>query len=356
MSSLIATGLQPFVANGSLAGAVTLVATAVRVLDVTAVGFADIGAGKPMQPDSLFWIASMTKPMTAAALLMLVDEGRVNVADPVAKYLPEFKGQMVVVEKDDAHVLLRPPVHPITVHNILTHTSGLPFSSPVEQPTLDLLSLAVRSACYAQLPLQFEPDTKYLYSNVGTNLCGRIIEVVSGQAYADFLATRLLQPLGMENTTFWPNPAQLARLAKTYKADAAKTGLVESPIAQLSQPYSDRRREALPAGGLFSTAQDCARFCQMVLNRGVFGGRRYLSEAAVAAMTRKQTAPGVAEAYGYGWQAGDEWGGHGGALATNMAISWKNGLIAIYLVQHFDFPNGGNRAIEVVRNTAPLLQ
>ena len=126
----MAAVLQPFVDSHTLAGAVMLVADKNKVLDVEAVGYADIAAKKPMQTDCLFWIASQSKPITATALMMLVDEGKVKLDDPVEKYLPEFKGQMVVAERDKEHVLLRKPKHPITVRNVLSHTSGLPFESP----------------------------------------------------------------------------------------------------------------------------------------------------------------------------------------------------------------------------------
>ena len=141
MSASIAAALQPFVERRALAGAVTLVANQDRILDVTAVGFADLAAGVPMREDTLFWIASMTKPLTGTALMMLVDEGKLQVDDPVENYLPEFKGQMVIAEKSAERVVLRKPAHPITVKNVLSHTSGLPFSSPIESPTVDLLPL-----------------------------------------------------------------------------------------------------------------------------------------------------------------------------------------------------------------------
>ena len=140
----IAGSLQPFVDNHVLAGAVTLVANRDKVLEVSTVGYADVAAKKEMSPDSLFWIASMSKPITTAALMILVDEGKVKVDDPVEKYLPEFKGQMVIAEKDDNHVLLRKPKHPILIRNILSHTSGLSPHSPIEVPTLDLFPLETR--------------------------------------------------------------------------------------------------------------------------------------------------------------------------------------------------------------------
>src|SRR5437764_10323127 len=139
----VAAALQPFVDSHSLAGAVTLVADKDRVLSLEAVGFADVSAGKALKTDALFWIASQSKPITAAALMMLVDEGKVKLDDPVARYLPEFRETWLAVERDKDHVLLRRPGHPITVREVLSHTSGLPFKSALEEPTLDRLPLSV---------------------------------------------------------------------------------------------------------------------------------------------------------------------------------------------------------------------
>jgi CubicO group peptidase (beta-lactamase class C family) len=348
----VAAVLQPFVDSHSLAGAVTLVADRDRVLSLDTVGFADVAAGKPMRPDALFWIASQSKPITATALMMLVDDGKVHVNDPVEKYLPEFKGQSLAVEQDKEHVLRRKPAHPITVREILSHTSGLPFKSQMEQPTLDLLPLRVAVQSYAMTPLQFEPGSKYQYANAGINTAGRIIEVVSGMPYEEYLEKHLFGPLGMKDTTFWPNQEQLARLAKSYKPNAAKDGLEETTITQLRYPLDDRTRQPMPAGGLFSTAHDLARFCQMVLNGGTFEGRRYLSEAAVKEMTSKQTGDALKDGYGFGWSTGGGTFGHGGAYATNMTIDPKRGLITIWMVQHAGFPGDGDKAQGAFRKAA----
>ncbi len=340
----IGAALQPFVDSHSLAGAVALVADKDRVLSVDTVGYTDVAAKKPMPPDAVFWIASQSKPITATALMMLVDEGKVNVDDPVEKYLPEFKGQWLTVEQDANHMLLKKPAHPILVRNILSHTSGLPFASAMEVPTLDLLSLRVGAKSYAMSPLQFEPDSKYQYSNAGINTAGRIIEVVSGMPYEEFLQKRLFDPLGMKDTTFWPHGEQLARLAKSYKPSADKTDLEETTIGQLKYPLDDRSRQPMPAGGLFSTAQDLARFCQMILNGGVLDGKRYLSEGALVQMTSRQTGENIKESYGFGWSVNGDNVGHGGAFATNMNVDRRNGLITIWMVQHAGFPNNGGQS------------
>jgi CubicO group peptidase (beta-lactamase class C family) len=344
-SKAIARAVQPFVDSKTLAGAVMLVESKDKVLSLEAAGWSDVAQHKPMRTDALFWIASQSKSMTAAALMMLVDEGGVNLNDPVEKYLPEFKGQMLAVERDAEHLLLRKPVHPITVREILSHTSGLPFSSPLEQPTLDGLPLrdAVRS--YAIVPLQFTPGTKYQYSNAGINTAGRIIEVVSGMPYEQFMEQRLFKPLGMKDTTFWPSIQQAKRLAKSYKPAEGKIGLEETLVTQLRYPLSDRvHRYPMPAGGLFSSASDVAQFCRMILNGGVCEGKRLLSEEAVRQLTSRQTAPGIKDSYGLGFAVGTNWCGHGGAYATNMQIDQRRGLVFVWMVQHNGFPGKEPRA------------
>jgi CubicO group peptidase (beta-lactamase class C family) len=348
----IPAALQPFVDRQELAGAVMLVANKGKVLSHGAVGFADIGRNQPMRPDSLFWIASQSKPITGAALMMLIDEGKINVDDPVEKYLPEFHGQMVVAKKDGDQVLLKKPARPITVKDVLSHTSGLPFRSALEVPTLDRLPLADRVRSYAMTPLDFEPGTKYQYSNAGINTAARIIEVVSGLSFEQFLDERMFKPLGMKDTTFWPDETQTARIAKSYKPGPNNKGLVEITIDQVQYPLSDRtNRYPMPAGGLFSSATDLARFYQMLANGGQLDGRRYLSEAAVKQMTSRQTPSELPNNYGFGFQTGERIG-HGGAYSTNSYIDTKNGLIFIWLVQHAGFPGAGGESQEAFRKAA----
>ncbi len=353
----MALALQPFVDSGTMAGAVTLVATLDRVLALDAIGYADIATRQPATINDIFWIASMTKPMTATALMMLVDEGKVNVDAPVEEYLPEFKGQKVIVEKSDNHVVLKKPQHPILVREVLSHTAGLPFITAIETPTLDRLTLehAVRS--YAMAELQFEPGTKYAYSNAGTNTAGRIIEVISGMPYETFMDERLFIPLGMKDTTFWPNEEQTRRLAKIYKANAARTGLVETTLSQLSYPLNNPGRKPMPAGGLFSTASDVVEFCRMILAGGTYKGRHYISEASIRQMTCKQTTPSIANNYGFGWITEPGSYGHGGAYKTNMTIYPESGLIAIYLVhQSGDWPHAdGDKIFPLFTATAQQL-
>jgi len=341
-SKVLAPALQPFVEKNELAGAVMLVANKDKVLALEAVGFADIANKTPMATDSVFWIASQSKPITATALMLLVDEGKVKIEDPVEKYIPEFK---------DIKLKGESPKSPITIRQIMSHTSGLPFATPEESPTLDKLTIKDSVASYVKNGLKTEPGTAYAYSNAGINTGGRIIEVVSGMSYEDFLDKRLFGPLGMKDTTFWPSEEQVKRLAQVYKPGADKKGLELTKIAQLQYPLTDRKRQPMPGGGLFSTATDVAKFCQMLLNNGKVGEKQLLSEASVKALTSKQTPDSVKDNYGLGFSVGGTFG-HGGALATNMTVDPKRGLVTVWLVQHAGFPGEGGKAQGVFRKLA----
>ena len=331
--------IAPALEKRHLAGAVALVTDRDAPLFVEAAGRADIAADRPMAADSLFWIASMTKPMTAAAVMILVDEGKLSLDDPVAKHLPEFRDLWVVAEKTPERMVLERPVRPITIRDILSHTSGLPFKSAIEEPTLDLAPLSLGARSYGSLPLVFQPGTGYLYSNAGINTAGRIIEIASGVPYERFMEERLFRPLGMKDTTFRPTAAQLERLATAYRANKDATDLEATRVAQLQYPLDAAARQPMPGGGLFSTADDCGRFCRMVLGRGAVGGSRVLSEAAVAELTRRQTPPGLKESYGLGFQVhADGACGHGGAYATNMTIDPARGVAVVWLVQNAGSP------------------
>lgn len=330
----VAATLEPFVKEKEIAGFVTMVADRSGVKDVTAVGMADIKAGKPMEENTLFWIASMSKAMTAAGVMLLVDEGKVLLDDPVEKHLPEFKGQMVIAEKSDEQVVLKKPVHPITLADCLSHTAGLPFKSLIEQPTLDRIPLRTAVLSHAAAPLIHQPDSKYLYSNAGINIAGRVIEVVSGMDFETYMRERLFLPLGMKDTASFPNLEQASRLAVSYRANADKSDLEAAPISQLHYPLTDEDREPMPGGGFFSTAADVTAFCRMLLNDGLHEGKRILSAKAAAELHRKQTPDNVSEAYGLGLKLNPDGSyGHGGAQATNMLIDPVNGRVAVYLVQ-----------------------
>jgi len=331
--------LGPAIEQQHLAGAIVFVTDVNGPLLIEAAGVADLAAPRPMTKDAMFWIASMTKPMTAAAVMILVDEGRVGLDDPVAKYLPEFRDVWVERERTPERLELTRPSRPITIRDALSHMSGLPYKSAVEEPTLDIAPLVTGARSYPLMPLKTDPGTGYQYSNAGINTAGRIIEVVSGMPYEKFMQERLFTPLGMVDTTFHPTAAQVARLATSYRAKEDKSGIEPVRIPQLKYPLDGPGRYPIPGGGLFSTADDCGRFCRMVLGEGSFEGRRILSESAVAEMTRRQTPQTVKESYGLGFTVGaDGTCGHGGAFATNMSIDRGRGLAVVWLVQDAGSP------------------
>ncbi|MDB6137094.1 MAG: estB 3 [Verrucomicrobiaceae bacterium] len=348
----IAGRLQPLVDHGALAGAVTLVADKDKVLDVEAVGYEDVAAKKPMAKDALFWIASMSKGMTTTAFMMLVDEGRVKLDDPVEKYLPEYKGVIVSGKKGELH---EQPAHLLKVRDVMSHTGGVVPRSPKE-PQIDILSLKDNVQVYPTVGLHFQPGTSYEYSNGGINTAGRIIEVISGMPYEKFMDEKLFQPLGMKDTTFWPNDEQVGRLAKSYKADKAKTGLEEVPVGQLTYPLTNRSRTPCPAGGLFSTAADVGVFCQMLLNKGEWQGKRYLTENAVKELSSRQTPATLEQSYGFGFAVnGTKSFGHGGAYSTNMNIDLEHGLVTVFMVQNAGWLEEGKKAQGIFSKAANEL-
>ncbi len=348
--------MQKFVDEGSLAGSVTLVARGGQIASLEAVGFANLEQRTPMRKDSLFWIASMTKPVTALAVMMLADEGRLSIDDPVARHLPEFRGQMLQAEKTADRSVLVKPRRPVTIKDLLTHTSGLVGKSPLDGEAIDKLSLKEAVITYALSPLQFEPGSKWSYCNPGINTLGRIVEVAGRQPFAEFMEQRIFSPLGMADTTFWPSAEQLKRLAASYKPAASGKGLEPAAISYLTQPYSDQKRMPLAAGGLFSTAGDLFKLYSMLLNGGEAGGKRFISKAALSQMTAIHSGDlkaGFTEGMGMGlgFQVVREpvgvtamlspgAYGHGGAHGTQGWIDPAARVIYIMLIQRAGLKNG----------------
>ncbi|MEY4938534.1 MAG: Esterase EstB [Verrucomicrobiota bacterium] len=341
--------LQQMVDRKEIAGAVTLVVSADKILHQETTGFADIAAQKPMQPDAQFWIASMTKPITGVALMMLHDEGKLQVTDPVAKFIPEFAA-------------LRTPsgqAANLTLTQILTHTSGLGEAGGDSARAARTLADLTRACLVA--PMRFEPGARWQYCQSGINTAARVVEIVSGLAFDVFVEQRITRPLGMKHTTFYPAAADQSRRVTAY-AKNKDTGALE-PVAPRPE-YGGRDRPPQGNGGLYSTAPDYARFCQMLLNRGTWEGRRYLSEAAFKLLTTPHTGDlptgfFQSEALGqhgaaYGWgiataiQRRPHEGmamlspgsfGHGGAWGTQAWIDPLRGVAYVLMVQRSNFPN-----------------
>jgi CubicO group peptidase (beta-lactamase class C family) len=341
--SAIAERLRYFVDDKQIAGATTLVATRDGIVHHDAIGKADIAHDKPMRADTIFWIASMTKPVTATAVLMLQDEGQLSIDDPVEKYLPEFKS-IKTADGKPARLAIR---------HLLTHTSGMGEITLSQASAIT--NLAGLVPLYSAKPLAFEPGTKWVYCQSGINTAARIVEVISGQPFELFLEQRLFNPLGMKDTTFYLSEAQLPRLAASYRRTSK--GALEATPNFILYGKSPTSRDRFPAanGGLFSTASDYCRFCQVFLNQGTLDGRCYLKPESVRLMTRIQTGmlkTGFTD--GNGWGLGwcvvrDPQGvtavlspgafGHGGAFGTQAWIDPEKKRIYILMVQRADFGN-----------------
>jgi CubicO group peptidase (beta-lactamase class C family) len=345
----IGAAMQDMVAKQEIAGAVTAVVTLDRTLHLESTGHADLASNRLMTPDTLFWIASMTKPVTGVAIMMLQDDGKLKLSDPVANYIPEFSG------------LKSPSGQPanLTIIQILTHTSGLgEASGPAAQSASTLADLV---PVWLAAKMQFEPGAQWKYCQSGINLAGRIVEVVSGLSFDAFIQRRLFDPLGMTDTTFYPTKAQRARLATAY-AKHKDTGLVPvPPRAGFGAPEHPPQGN----GGLFSTPQDYARFCQLLLGQGTVGSQRLLSPAAVKSLASIHTGEiptgfFQTEQWGkrganYGWGVGTcilrtphpghgemlspGSYGHGGAWGTQAWIDPVKGVAYLLFVQRSNFPN-----------------
>ncbi len=335
--------MRRFVDDKEIAGAVTLTATSDRIVHLEATGMAEISAAKPMKTDAIFWIASMTKPITATAVLMLQDEGKLSVDDPVEKYIPEFKN---LKTKDGE------PARE-TIRNLLTHTSGMGEASGAE--ARGIKKLADLMPIYISKPVAFEPGSKWVYCQSGINTAARIVEIVAGESFDRFVTRRLFEPLGMKDTTFYLAENQLPRLARSYRrTDKGELEPAEIGLLNRQNPTS---RDRYPAanGGLFSTATDYAIFCMMILNDGEFDGIRYLKPESVKLMTSVQSGslktgftPG--NGWGLGWCVVREPSGvtaalspgsfgHGGAYGTQAWIDPVKKRIYIMMVQRANFPN-----------------
>jgi len=331
----VATALQPYLDSYKLAGFIGIIADKNGKVHYRNLhGYADVEAKKPISEDNLFWIASMTKMFAGASIMMLADEGKVSLDDPVTRFIPQLEKWLVIEEKDSAHVLLKPPVRPVTVRHILSHTSGLTGSSEVQQVMgSDSTPLKVRALSSVTGPLQSQPGDKYAYGNQGMNIAARIVEILSGLSYQDFLQKRFFDPLGMTETTFWPSDAQITRLAGAYGPNKEKTAYARGGISFLSKPYSDRlHRFPEAGGGLFSTTHDIFRYGLMLANDGELDGKRYLSHTAMDELRKEQTGTTKVN-YSLGYHLRNGMFGHDGAYGTDLSVNPKTGMIGIFMVQ-----------------------
>jgi CubicO group peptidase (beta-lactamase class C family) len=312
------------VTSGRLPGAVTLIQQHGKPIYLKMFGVRDVRTGLSMTPDTIFAIHSMTKPITSVAAMMLIDEGRLSVDDPVSKYIPSFANTKVGLEvtKPDGSLALDlvPPIHPVTIKDLMRHTSGISYDYIggrwVEQAYRDANIFAGHfdnrefAERIARLPLARQPGTLWRYGH-STDVLGSVIEIISGQTLYDFMKQRILDPLGMTSTKFvLTTPQDLERMARPLPGD---TILLDAERDRLAHPEWQSG-----GGGLLSTITDYARFAQMLINGGELDGKRYLSPAAFRDMTTDHIGPGSGVDRDYFYFPGDGFGyGYGLAVRTD---------------------------------------
>lgn len=363
--------LKEFVDRGQMSGAVTLVMRRGVLAHFEATGWQDADAKKPMQRDTIFQIMSMTKPVTGAAIMMLAEEGRLRLHDRVEDHLPEFRGQMVIASEENGVRTLRRPSRPITIRDLMTHTSGLGPAAPGIGDIMVRMDRTLAEACliYSQQPLLFEPGTRWSYSNTGIAVLGRIVEVLSGMSFEKFLESRIFQPLGMTDTHVFLPAEKRPRLAPVF---TVKDGRLVKAGADIlgGDPlkYREGAKYSGPEHSLYSTAWDLAQFYQMMLNGGVHGGKRLLSAASVRMMTQVHTGdlqaghnPGTG--FGLTWEvtkdpAGTLTGqsigtyGHGGAFGTYGWVDPQQQIVGVFLMQLTGRPQPMRDAFVTIANAA----
>ena len=353
----VGTAMRTAVEAHDMSGAVTVVATKDKIIHCEATGLANLARNEPMRRDSLFWIASMTKPITAVAVLMLQDDGKLNVSDPVAKYIPEFDG-LKTPSGASAN---------LNLVQLMTHTSGLGEAN--RDAAAKAHTLGELIPLFLAAPMQYEPGTQWKYTQSGINVASRIVEIVSGLPFDVFVQRRILDPLGMKHTTFYPAKMPSARLVIAYNKNPA-TGALEA--APPPSGFGIEGRPPLGNGGLFSTGPDYACFCQMLLGGGSLGGKRYLSPESMRLLTTVQTGDlptGFLQSAEFGNRGTNYgWGfgtcilrtphpgvasmlspgtfGHGGAWGTQTWMDPIRGVAYILMVQR---PNAGNSDASEIR-------
>jgi CubicO group peptidase (beta-lactamase class C family) len=368
--SQIATTVQRDIDEKRIAGMVTLVIRHGQVAWFDAQGSADREAGKPMQKDSIFRICSMSKPITSVAVMILYEEGRFLLEDPVSNYLPEFKNMKVLVKPATGYPYTIPASREITIRDLLRHTSGLtyPWNADLGK-AYDDAGVGDGLSQYdgtigddikrlATVPLLFSPGERFEYS-LSMDVLGRLVEVVSGMPFDQFLKTRVFDPLGMKDTSFFPPADKVARIATAYTYYDGK-GLArfpDGPIVEGTEhytadyPYNGPKKLFSGGAGLCSTAMDYARFCEMMLNGGKLGDVRILSRKSVELMSHDQLGKIDHDfAYGLGFgvngakQPMDEIGtvgsfNWGGFYYTSFEIDPKEDMVIVSMAQLH--PTGG---------------
>ena len=361
-------GMQQYVDQGRVSGVVTYVARNGRVVDLQAFGKADVEAGRPMKTDTIFRIASQTKAFTSVSVMMLVEEGKIGLADPVSKFIPAFKNTTVALPAPPGSVpgspvSVVPAKRPITIRDLLTHTAGISYG---HGPAQELWKAAGIQDWYfadrsepvsavvermAALPMDSQPGEKYVYG-YNTDILGVVVEKVSGQTLAEFIQKRIAGPLGLVDTQFYLPPAQKDRLATVYAAKDGKIERATDPKTGQGHYVEGPRVGYAGGAGLLSTARDYGRFLQMLLNGGEIDGVRILSPKTVEIMTVNQVGTLFAElgpnnagrGFGLGFDVIEDLGktgqygsvgafGWGGAYHTTYWADPKEKMVVLLMTQ-----------------------
>jgi CubicO group peptidase (beta-lactamase class C family) len=340
--------LREFVDSGKAAGMVTLVARHGQVAALDAIGYTDFDTKQPIKTDAIFQLHSMTKPMVCLGVLMLAEDGKLTINDPIEKHLPEFRGQMVLTEDGK----LVKPSRLVTIRDLMTHTSGMILNPPAAIGELHGAlhkSLADVVLIESQQPLLFQPGTKWSYSNTGIAALARLIEVHSGMAFEKFLESRLFQPLGMVDSYIFPPKDKHHRMPTAYLLKDGQTiKYTSDPLGEGVMKFRVGAKYSLPEGGVYSTASDLFRLYQMMLNGGTLDGKRVISKASLQLMTSCHTPHGMRTSMPGGcWGLGsyvitdpaqnglllsEGTHGHGGRYGTFYAVDPKRDMISIFLI------------------------
>lgn len=342
--------MKQFVDKGQAAGVVTLVARHGHVAALEAAGYTDFDTKQPMRVDNIFQIHSMTKPVVCLGILMLAEEGKLAISDPIEKHLPEFRGQMVLdrQEADGTKVLVK-PARLVTIRDLMTHTSGMILNPP---PGIGELHGALHKTLNevvlveSQQPLLFQPGTKWSYSNTGIAALARVLEVHSGMPFEKFLETRIFKPLGMNDSYIFPPAEKHHRMPTAYiLKDGKPVKYTADPLGEGAMKFRVGAKYSLPEGGIYSTASDLYNLYQMMLNGGTLNGTRIISKASLDLMTTNHTGNLKTSQPGAGWGLGNyvitnpsesvlSLGsyGHGGRYGTFYAIDPKKDMIMIFMI------------------------
>ena len=349
----INTIMQNYVDEGKLAGVVTMVARRGKVVHFERFGVMDVETRKPMQLDTIFRIYSMSKPITSVAVMMLYEESRFQLNDPVSKYIPDFKKVKVFIKETKDGLELADSEREITIRDLLSHTAGLSYGWDDDPPINEMYDEAdlfnregtIRDLVekLTKLPLLYQPGTKWHYS-VSVDVLGYFVEVISGKPFDKFLEERIFNPLGMKDTAFFVPEESWDRFPTSYEPD--ENGGIKVRDAASTSRYLKPTSFFGGGGGLVSTAEDYMRFCQMLLNGGEFDGTRLLGRKTVELMTMnhipEEIGPGVG--FGLGFSVvmdvakTEELGsvgryGWGGAAYTHFFIDPKEELIGVFMTQ-----------------------